>query len=1543
MPRAKFYYGTKGQLDSHAVENGALYLTTDESRWYIDMDDVRHEVVGDSSHKFGTLQITSIGEGSTLVDVMSIKASKTFSNIAKPEILFFMNVTYHDENATIKDASIYDGFFSYYHRDASTLAATPALMENTGDYSDIKTIKDAIVSNGSGYVAYNLNIFTPLTGMQKPAPRIIEPYGDNGFPSIFVQNNNEITVCLNAFYLLEAVEKAGYQTVDPIFTANIGLVSCSFSDDIASIIFPGTTRSLEEVADSLLSPTIVKTRNGEIFWSDVSESIASDIYMTKDSGTTPERRINIVTYSVSPDENGMYGEPAYDRKEIFFTLYNNSSSSIGDRDVVKGLVPQPDGSDGSQILYDYGWGPTPSVSGGDLTGIVPVSKGGTGADTAAEARTNLGITPGNIGAAAASHTHPYAGSSTPGGAATSANKLTTARTLSLGGDASGSTTFDGSANVTIDAVVLNHDTTEIPENADLDEYTNPGWYRAGTSSLAASLKNSPTKNAFSLEVTEHAGWSQLITEYNITNPKKYYRNFYFDGTSRTWGQWYRIYTEADKPTPSEIGAANSSHTHTTSQISGLDNTLNDLQEQIDSLEGTSSADISSLTQQIANLTNSKQDKITGAATTITANNLTANRAVVSDASGKVTASVVTSTELGYLDGVTSNVQTQLNGKAPTSHSHVSTNITGDASSVAVFDATGVLRGSSNISTGELDMLNGVTSNIQTQLNGKAATEHNHSGADITSGSVAIAHGGTGATTAAQARTNLGINLANLGVTASAAELNKLDGATVSVTEINYLDGVTSNVQTQLNGKAATDHNHAAGDITSGTFVAARIPNLDASKITSGTLAAARIPSLDASKITSGTISIDRLPQGALERLVVVANDTARFDLTTSQVQNGDVVKVEASGKMYFVKDQNELDNANGYEEFAAGTAASVSWNNITGKPSTFTPSSHTHPYAGSASAGGPANSVANALTISLNGTSQGAYNGSAAKSVNVTPASIGAATSGHTHNAVTTSTAGFMSAADKQKLDNLENYIETYELPKAGYGSYGVVKLHQGQALNDHAGLYINENGALAVQCVSPISLTAAGNVNLMYTSPLTKDSSGNLTISPATTSSPGSMSAADKQKLDGISASADVNQNAWSTIQANTTNVTAASTTDSIRFIPGSNVSITGNNTDKTVTISATNTTYGVATGSANGLMSAADKAKLDGITSSADSVAFSRSLSSGTKVGTITINGTATDLYAPTNTDTTYDLASTTANGLLRKLSGSTSQFMRGDGTWATPPNTTYSAMKGSTTSAAGSSGLVPAPAAGAATRYLRCDGTWVVPPDTNTNTTYTLTKSGSTITLTGSDGSKTSVTDANTTYSLSSFGITATAAELNKLDGVTATATEINYLDGVTSSIQTQLNGKAASSHTHNEYYSSSVSRTANTVLAAPNGSNGGATFRKLVSADIPSLDAGKITSGTLPVARGGTGVTSNPSMLVNLGSTSAASVFTTSPRPGITGTLAISHGGTGGTTVAAAHTNLKMNRTTVGNGAPTSSDATAGDIYIDLSTGTVYKWT
>ena len=60
---------------------------------------------------------------------------------------------------------------------------------------------------------------------------------------------------------------------------------------------------------------------------------------------------------------------------------------------------------------------------------------------------------------------------------------------------------------------------------------------------------------------------------------------------------------------------------------------------------------------------SKQAAITGAATTITSSNLTANRAVISNASGKIDVSATTDTELGYVSGVTSAIQTQINGKA----------------------------------------------------------------------------------------------------------------------------------------------------------------------------------------------------------------------------------------------------------------------------------------------------------------------------------------------------------------------------------------------------------------------------------------------------------------------------------------------------------------------------------------------------------------------------------------------------------------------------------------------------------------------------------------------------------------------------------------------------------------------------------------------------------------------------------------------------------------------------------------------------------------
>lgn len=86
-------------------------------------------------------------------------------------------------------------------------------------------------------------------------------------------------------------------------------------------------------------------------------------------------------------------------------------------------------------------------------------------------------------------------------------------------------------------------------------------------------------------------------------------------------------------------------------------------------------------------------------------------------------------------------------------------------------------------------------------------------------------------------------------------------------------------------------------------------------------------------------------------------------------------------------------------------------------------------------------------------------------------------------------------------------------------------------------------------------------------------------------------------------------------------------------------------------VNVPWTDTIYNVATTSANGLMSSSDKFKLDGIQAGADAVSFRRSLSSGTKIGTININGVNTDIYAPTAREPVeYGVATSTTLGLVR-----------------------------------------------------------------------------------------------------------------------------------------------------------------------------------------------------------------------------------------------------------------------------------------------------
>ena len=121
----------------------------------------------------------------------------------------------------------------------------------------------------------------------------------------------------------------------------------------------------------------------------------------------------------------------------------------------------------------------------------------------------------------------------------------------------------------------------------------------------------------------------------------------------------------------------------------------------------------------------------------------------------------------------------------------------------------------------------------------------------------------------------------------------------------------------------------------------------------------------------------------------------------------------------------------------------------------------------------------------------------------------------------------------------------------------------------------------------------------------------------------------------------------------------------------------------------------------------------------------------------GNISNVGTITNNAVSVASGDSLLVGDASANNTIVKSSitfGNGSTFLRNDGTWATPTNTTYTDMKGATSSAAGTHGLVPAPAAGAQAKYLRGDGTWQTPPDTNT--TYNVF-TGASSTTDGSTG--------------------------------------------------------------------------------------------------------------------------------------------------------------------------------------------------------------
>ena len=169
--------------------------------------------------------------------------------------------------------------------------------------------------------------------------------------------------------------------------------------------------------------------------------------------------------------------------------------------------------------------------------------------------------------------------------------------------------------------------------------------------------------------------------------------------------------------------------------------------------------------------------------------VTPNRALVSDASGNASASSVTDTELGYLSGVTSAIQTQLNAKQATINGGASTIVSSNltASRALISNASGKVAVAAVTDT-ELGYLSGVTSAIQTQLNAKQA-----------------------------AITGAASTIVSSNLTASRALVSNASGkvavAAVTDTELGYLSGVTSAIQTQLNNKLGLTGGTLTGNLT----------------------------------------------------------------------------------------------------------------------------------------------------------------------------------------------------------------------------------------------------------------------------------------------------------------------------------------------------------------------------------------------------------------------------------------------------------------------------------------------------------------------------------------------------------------------------------------------------------------------------------------------------------------------------------------------------------------------------------------------------------
>lgn len=257
---------------------------------------------------------------------------------------------------------------------------------------------------------------------------------------------------------------------------------------------------------------------------------------------------------------------------------------------------------------------------------------------------------------------------------------------------------------------------------------------------------------------------------------------------------------------------------------------------------------------------------------------------------------------------------------------------------------------------------------------------------------------------------------------------------------------------------------------------------------------------------------------------------------------------------------------------------------------------------------------------------------------------------------------------------------------------------------------------------------------------------------------------------------------------------------------------------------------------------MTASDRSKLNSIASGATKVTVDSTLSS-TSTNPVQNKVINSALAGKSNTNHTHDLST-----MINKLSIGTStpndddyyisQYSGGGTTNTTyhrrPIKALFEYIKGklSTVAVSGSyndlSNKPTIPTVGNGTVTIKQAGT--------SKGTFSMNQSGNTTI---------ELTDNNTTYSTG----TSSTSGLTKLYTGTGTATDGTMTQAA---IKGALDGKSDTSHLHGQYYDSKISRTKNTVLSAPNGSDGGAVFRKLEAADLPGTYAGSSTAGGAAVS-------------------------------------------------------------------------------------------